>query len=128
MDVPHLQRRGHRKPFIGPVPLFLITNVLFFAVESMTGGTIFTTPLESHLHTQPWSDFAPQLVEHRLTEMSTTLELYAPVFDRAVALKARSLIIFMALSFPAADLLRWRGHPAGQRLVRRRRPCLACIG
>jgi hypothetical protein len=86
------------------VPLFLIANVLFFATESITGGTIFTTPLQSHLHTQPWSEFAPRLVEHRLREMGTTLELYTPVFDRAVALKARALIIFMAISFA---LLPW---------------------
>lgn len=95
---------GRRKPYIGPVSLFLITNVLFFATESFTGGKVFTTPLDSHLHTQPWSDFAPQLVEHRLAAMRTTLELYTPVFNQAVALKARSLIIFMALSFA---LLPW---------------------
>ena len=42
--------RGQRKPYVGPVPLFLIANALFFAAESLTGGTVFTTPLESHLH------------------------------------------------------------------------------
>lgn len=97
LTIAYLQ--GRRKPYIGPVPLFLIANVLFFATESLTGGKIFTTPLDSHLHTQPWSDFAPQLVAHRLQAMQTTLDLYAPVFNQAVALKARSLIIFMALSF-----------------------------
>lgn len=90
---------GRRKPYMGPVSVFLIANVLFFATESLTGGKIFTTPLDSHLHTQPWSDFAPQLVEYRLEAMQTTLDLYAPVFNQALALKARSLIILMALSF-----------------------------
>lgn len=102
---------GRRKPYMGPVSLFLIANVLFFATESLTGGKIFTTPLDSHLHTQPWSDFAPQLVDHRLNEMQTTIDAYAPVFNQAVALKARSLIIFMALSFaflPALVFIRSR--------------------
>lgn len=90
---------GQRKPYLGPVSVFLIANVFFFAVESLTGGKVFTTPLDSHLHTQPWSGFAPQLVEHRVDQMQTTLELYAPVFNQAVATRARSLIIFMALTF-----------------------------
>jgi hypothetical protein len=94
--------QGRRKPYIGPVPLFLIANVLFFATESFSGGKIFTTPLDSHLHTQPWSEWVQGLVAHRLASLHTTLDLYAPVFDQAVALKARSLIIFMALSFALA--------------------------
>lgn len=100
LTVAYLQ--GRRKPYIGPVPLFLIANVLFFATESLTGGKVFTTPLDAHLHTQPWSPFAEVLVSRRLEAMQTTLDAYAPVFDRAVARNARSLIIFMALSFMAA--------------------------
>jgi hypothetical protein len=96
---------GRRKAFLSPVALFLLANVLFFAMESMIASTVFTTPLDSHLHKQPWSGFAPQLVAHRLATLHTTLEQYTPVFDRAVALKARSLIIFMALSFAFAPML-----------------------
>jgi hypothetical protein len=91
--------QGRRKPYVGPVPLFLSANVLFFATESMTGGKVFSTPLDSHLHRQPWSPVAELLVSHRLDAMRTTLDLYAPAFDRAVAVNARLLIIFMALSF-----------------------------
>ena len=90
---------GRRKPYIGPVALFLITNVLFFATESLTGGTVFLTPLDSHLRTQPWSPLAQALVAHRLAVMQTTVDLYAPRFDAAVALHARSLILLMPLSF-----------------------------
>jgi hypothetical protein len=101
--------QGRRKPYIGPVPLFLIFNVLFFATEAATGGTVFTTPLQSHLHTQPWSGLAQQLVATRLESLHTTLALYTPLFDQAVGVKARSLIIFMALFFalfPAMLFLR----------------------
>jgi len=101
---------GRRKPFLGPVPLFLIANVIFFAVESLTGGKVFTTPLESHLHTQPWSEYAPDLVAQRLAHLRTTLEAYSPLFDQALALKARSLIIFMALSFALVPLLVFVRH------------------
>ena len=93
---------GRRKPYLGPVRLFLITNVLFFAVESLTGGMIFTAPLASHLHAQPWDVLAQHLVAHRLEALNTTLALYAPGFDQALALNARSLIILMALCFAFA--------------------------
>ena len=96
---------GQRKPYVGPVPLFLIANALFFATESLTGGTVFTTPIDSHLHTQPWSRVAEFLVSHRLEAMQTTLDVYAPLFDHAMARNARSLVIFMALSFVAAPAI-----------------------
>ena len=94
--------RGQRKLYVGPVPIFLIANTLFFATESLTSGTVITTPLESHLHTQPWSPVAESMVTHRLEVMQTTLDVYAPDFDRAMARNARSLIILMALSFVVA--------------------------
>jgi hypothetical protein len=97
LTVAYLQ--GQRKPYVGPVPLFLIANALFFATESLTGGKVFNTPIDSHLHTQPWSRVAELLVSHRLESKQTTLDAYAPIFDRAMARNARSLIMFMALSF-----------------------------
>lgn len=104
LTIAYLQ--GRRKPYVGPVRLFLIANVLFFTIESLTGGKVFTTPLDSHLHAQPWSPLAASLVSHRLAAMRTTLDSYAPVFDRAVALNARLFIIFMALSFaPVASIV-----------------------
>jgi Protein of unknown function (DUF3667) len=97
--------RGQRKPYLGPVALFLIINVLFFAVESLTGGKVFNAPLDSHLHTQPWSEAIQGLVTRKLEATHTTLAAYAPVFDQAVAVKARSLIVFMALAFSLAPAL-----------------------
>jgi len=104
---------GRRVPYIGPVALFLTTNVLFFATESLTGGTVFSTPLESHLHTQPWSPLAQALIARRLEALNTTAELFAPRFDAAVALHARSLILVMALSFAVLPWIVYRRerHP-----------------
>ena len=105
--------KGLRKPYIGPVSLFLVTNVLFFATESLTGGTVFSTPLDSHLRTQPWSPLAQTLVAHRLAELHTTIDVYAPRFDAAVALHARSLILLMALWFTVMPAIVFRRgkHP-----------------
>jgi hypothetical protein len=113
LTVAYLQ--GQRKPYLGPIPLFMIANGLFFATESLTGGTVFTTPIDSHLHAQPWSGLAGLWVSHRVEAMQTTLDVYAPVFDHAMARNARSLVMFMAVSFVAALSLAFyrSGRPLG---------------
>jgi uncharacterized membrane protein len=90
---------GRRKPFLGPVALFLVANVLFFGAESLSGGIVFTTPLASHLEQQPWSGLAQTLVARELASHHTTAEAYAPRFDGAIALHARSLILLMVVAF-----------------------------
>lgn len=97
LTVAYLQ--GRRQYYIKPFQLFLIANALFFAVQSMTDARIFSTSLDSHLHGQDWSDLAQSWVTQRLESLPTTLERLAPVFDQAVALNAKSLIILMALPF-----------------------------
>jgi hypothetical protein len=91
--------RGSRKSYIGPFTLFLLTNVLFVAMELLPGSNIFSTPLDKHLHNQPWGPLAQELVTHRVANEGTTLDAYAPVFNQAVARNAQSLVILMALGF-----------------------------
>lgn len=97
--------RGQRIPYIGPLQLFLIANVLFFATQSVTHMNIFSSRLDSHLHNQDWSAMAQTLVNHRLETMQTSLDLYAPVFNRAAVLNAKSLIILMALFFALLPMI-----------------------
>lgn len=91
--------RGQRMPYIGPFQLFIIANVLFFATQSLTNTNIFSSTLDSHLHGQDWSAVAQQLVSRRLETVQMTLDSYAPIFNRAVVLNAKSLIILMVLPF-----------------------------
>jgi len=99
---------GRRKPYLGPVPLFLMANVLFFAAESLFRSSVFATPLAMHLEKEPWSFIAPTWVANRLAALHTTLDAFTPAFDQAVALHARSWIIVMALSFAPLPLLVYR--------------------
>ena len=94
--------RGQRVAFTGPFRVFLFANMLFFAAQSLTDASVVGTSLQSHLHEQDWSGIAQRLVASRLAELRTTLELYAPAFDRAVVLNAKSLIILMVLPFTGA--------------------------
>jgi hypothetical protein len=90
---------GRRKPFIGPFQLFLLANVVFFAVQSLTHTRVFSSSLDSHLHHQDWSTLAQELVDRRLAATGSTLDRFAPLFDRAVVLHAKSLVIAMAVPF-----------------------------
>jgi len=91
--------RGRRIPFIGPFQLFLLANVLFFATQSLTSTNVVSSTLDSHLNRQDWSDIAGPLVAQRLETTKTTLAAYAPLFDRAIVLNAKSFIIVMTLPF-----------------------------
>ncbi len=93
---------GQRQLYIKPFQLFLIANAAFFAAQSLTENRIFSTTLASHLHRQDWSSYAQELVARRLVALGTTMERYAPVFDQAVALNSKSLIILMVLPFSLA--------------------------
>jgi hypothetical protein len=90
---------GPRRPYIGPFQLFLIVNVMFFAVQSFGGSPVFSNSLHSHMYAQDWSEFARTLVAHKLQAEHATLATYAPVFDHAVDVNAKSLVILLVLPF-----------------------------
>jgi hypothetical protein len=90
---------GVRKPYVTPFQLFLIANVLFFALQWLTGENVFSSSLDSHLHHQDWRELAQSLLTLRLETTHTSLEAFGPVFDRAVVLNAKSLILLMTLPF-----------------------------
>ena len=90
---------GVRKPYVAPFQLFLIANVIFFALQWLTGENVFSSPLASHLHQQDWSTLAQSLLVTRLQATHASIEQYGPVFDRAVVLNAKSLILLMAVPF-----------------------------
>ena len=95
--------QGRRKTYLGPFELFFVANVLFFAMQSLTNTNIVSSTLDSHLHHQDWYAVAQRLVSHRLETLQTTLDLYAPVFDQAIVLHAKSFLVLMVL--PLAMLL-----------------------
>jgi len=101
--------QGRRRTYLGPLQIFLLANGLFFALDPISRAKVFSSTLDSHLHHQDWSDLAQSLVAHRLAAKGLTLAAYAPVFDHAVALNAKSLIILMALPFALVlPLVFWR--------------------
>jgi Protein of unknown function (DUF3667) len=110
---------GPRKPFLGAFQLFLIVNVIFFAVQSWAPIKIFSTPLASHLQGQDWSEFARGFVESRLVIHGMTANAYAPLFDQAAAVNAKGLVILMALPLALLSILMFsrKGRPFVTHLV-----------
>src|SRR5882724_243800 len=90
---------GVRKPYVAPFQLFLIANVIFFALQSLTGENVFSSSLDSHLHHQDWSELARSLLTRRLETTQLRPDEYAQAFDRAVVLNAKSLIVLMTMPF-----------------------------
>jgi hypothetical protein len=86
--------------------------VIFF-LQSLTGINVFSSTLDSHLHHQDWSELARSLLSRRLEKSGNPVETYAPVFDRAVVLNAKSLIVLMTVPFAALlPLMFFRNHRA----------------
>ncbi len=91
--------KGRRKPFMAPLSAFLAANGLFFAVSSALKTNVFASSLDSHLNHQDWSALAQTLVARRLQRDGLTLSDYAPLFDQAAVLHAKTLVILMPLVF-----------------------------
>jgi len=101
--------RGRRKPYLAPLHLFLVINLLCFLLMPLLHWNTFTTPLYTHLNQQPYSVKATAAVQAKLKASGETLNAYAARFDHAAGIAARSLLILLVplYSVPVA-LLYWR--------------------
>ncbi|KGQ20581.1 Membrane protein [Lysobacter dokdonensis DS-58] len=93
---------GKRKPYVGPLQIFLLANVLFFAVQSLSTINIFGASLASHMTVQDWRGWATPLVQSRLAAAHLTLAAYEPHFNAVAEANAKSLIILMVAAFAFA--------------------------
>ncbi len=102
--------RGRRKPYIAPLQLFLIGNLIFFLLYPIIGGAkTLTTDLDTHLHYLWHSSVAQSFVTPRLAARTQSVEAYAAVFNPAAVTQARTLVILLVPIFAlAAMALYWR--------------------
>lgn len=98
---------GLRKPFVAPLQLFLVSNVVFFLLNSLAGFNTFTTPLFTHLYRLPYSRIARDIAIPYIAGRNIPLSEYAVRFDAAAALQAKSLIIIMV---PIFALFVWTAY------------------
>ena len=93
---------GRRRPYVSPFHIFLVANIIFFLVQVLSRLQVLTVPLDQELQHQVYSGFAQRLVTHHLAGTGMTDVQYAPIFEHAEALYAKSLIILMLPLFAVA--------------------------
>jgi len=110
---------GRRRPYVRPLRLFLIINVLYFLVQPLLPANTFNTSLRGHRDQQVYSGVTGPVVERTLAERDVTLEAYTAAWESKSEPLARSLIIIMIpmLALAVALLQRGRGVPAVGHLV-----------
>ena len=106
--------RGRRKPYVGPLHLFLIANLIYFFLQPFSGFVPFTTTLTVQTTAFPWSGLARRMIASKVDSRSLDADAYRDDFDETAHLQGKSLVIIMV---PLFALLVWA-------LYRRARPFL----
>ena len=92
--------RGQRRPYVAPFQMFLVTNVLFFVLQSALGFQVLSNDLGSHIGTwkgshQFYSAIARPIADRRMAATGRTIEQYTDVFNHAVRVNAKGLVVAM---------------------------------
>jgi hypothetical protein len=106
--------RGRRKPYVGPLHLFLIANLIYFFLQPFSAFVPFTTTLKVQTTAFVWSGLAQRMVASKLESRALDAEAYRADFNETAHLQGKSLVIIMV---PLFALLVWA-------LYRRARPFL----
>jgi thiamine biosynthesis protein ThiS len=97
--------RGCRKPYLHPVQLFFIANIVYFILQPLTTWSGLRTTLFLHERNPFYGSFAKHLLAQRLAARGMTRAQFAPLFDHVVDLHAKSLVVLMVPIFAVVMLL-----------------------
>lgn len=108
---------GRRRPWIPPLRLFLLINVVYFLSQSLTGFNTFTTPLEVHLTGLPHAEVARDLVRTRMADREEDYNVFRARFDDAATTQAKTLVILLVPFFALIVAALERRRPFAVHLV-----------
>jgi hypothetical protein len=106
---------GRRRPYLDALQLFLICNVVFFAIASLGSGGPFTTSLRDQLLHHPYSPLLRDLATgtgttfRALLEDPVAFEPYAQTYHAMTNTLAKSLVVLMLPFFALVSHLLYRG-------------------
>lgn len=103
--------RGCRKPYLHPFQLFFIANLIYFFLQPFTGWSGLKAWLYVQTHMMFYSGLATRMAAHRMALRGMSETQFNHVFDHAVDIQARSLVILIV---PLFALVFWLFH-AGKR-------------
>jgi hypothetical protein len=99
---------GRRRPYVSPINIFFIANLLYLLMQTVSGLKLFAIPLSYHMDSSLYSGLATRLVQHHLSSAGLTLVQYTGIFEHAQALNSKSLVLLMVPPFAlVAALLAW---------------------
>ncbi len=86
---------GRRKPYLQPVQLFLVANLLFFFVQTFSVLQPLTTALWLHTHNMPYQERAQKIVDEEIARQHLTLEEYSSRFNAKEETESKAWVIVM---------------------------------
>ena len=110
---------GRRRPYIGPLQLFLICNVLYFLLLPFIHWDSLSSTLSTNMELSFFRELATAMVREKLAASGMALETYRIVFDHAAVLHGKSLVILLVPLYmlPLALLYDRRDRPLLTHLV-----------
>ncbi len=90
---------GRRKPYLGPVQLFVTANLIYFLLQPFSGFVPFTTTLGVHTTQFWWSGLATQMTSDRIAAKHIAFEQYQRDFNETAHLQGKTLLIIMVPFF-----------------------------
>ena len=103
---------GKRKPYLKPVQMFLIANILYFLIQPFTIYTGFNTTLQSQVKRQYYSDIAnlEEIVEKKVEQSGLSYIEYERLFNTKSSIYARSFIFILIPLFAITLAVFFRGR------------------
>lgn len=97
-------RDGRRRPYLPPVQLFLLINVVYFFVQPFTIFGGYNTKMASHIQQQYYSGLfsIETWMKEKAARMSLDLEAFEVVFNSQSELLASTLILLIVPLFTVA--------------------------
>jgi hypothetical protein len=98
---------GRRVPYVRPLQLFLLANLIYFVVHPTTRYSGHITPLQSQMDEQFYSQMAGirGIVEREVATRGVAFETFQERFDTKTEIYAKSLILLMVPMFAAVVAL-----------------------
>jgi hypothetical protein len=90
---------GRRKPYMGPVQLFVTANLLYFLLQPFSGFVPFTTTLRIQTTQFWWSGLAKQMTSDTIAAKHIAFEQYERDFNATAHLQGKTLVIIMVPFF-----------------------------
>lgn len=92
---------GARRPYMRPIQLFLIANLVYFLVQPVTMFNTFNNTLSSHMNRQVYSERAglAERVSREVDARDVSFEQYEALFNQKSTTYAKSFILIIVPLF-----------------------------